>query len=67
MSAVSVSFFFINTTVTSCNNDKELQSMTQTNNGALSTSSTTSCVGLSSFGAKKKKHLQQTFVGQLKQ
>jgi hypothetical protein len=31
--------------------------MTQTNNGASSTSSTTSCVGLSSFGAKKKETL----------
>jgi hypothetical protein len=54
----------INTTGTSCNSDKELQSMTQPKNGASSTS-TTSCVGLSSFFAKKE--TQQIFVAQLKQ
>ena len=55
-----------NTTGTSCNSEKALQSMTQPMNGASSTCSTTSCVGLSSFVAKKK-HLQQSFVGQLRQ
>ena len=42
--------------MTSCNSDKELLSMTQPKNGASSTSSTTSCVGLSSFVAKKDTH-----------
>ena len=44
----------INTTGTSCNSEKALQSMTQPMNGVSSTSSTTSSVGLSSFVAKKE-------------
>jgi hypothetical protein len=42
-----------NTTGTSCNREKAFQSMTQPKNGASSTSSTTSCVGLPSFVGKK--------------